>query len=477
MRSRTLALAAATLVWGVASPADAELLVTERAVGSIVDVEAGGDMLATTRFATGLSSPMGMCFGPNAELYVAELDSGEVTIFTAGGDLSAAPAFATGLSEPFALVCSATQVLVTERGSGEITNITAGGDFTGAPAFASGLASPSDFLRDGGGTLWVVSGPLGEIYDATDGGDMSMAAAFVSAGDELLGITQASDDRLLVARLLADTVEDWTSGSLVEFSTGAEIVGLGSTPSAIWGASQADDGVYDISEGGDVAVLVPFATNVEISGFTDVLFVAVECGNGLVQAGEECDDGNTMDDEVCSSTCTLPETTDTSSGTETTDGSSSSSSSSSSGDSSSSSSSSSDSSSSDSSSSSESSSSSSSSSSTTDSTTEAATIATEDTGDTLLPTSDDTGTTLDTDTSSTSGSTGSSSDPGPMTVWTSETVSETSGSGTDEPDVFQGEDPPGCGCTTTDRSGAWTIALFGLAFAHRSRRRRRAVRA
>ena len=60
MRSRTLALAAALLVWGVASPADAELLVTERAAGSIVDVETGGDMLAIPRFATGLSTPMGM---------------------------------------------------------------------------------------------------------------------------------------------------------------------------------------------------------------------------------------------------------------------------------------------------------------------------------------------------------------------------------------------------------------------------------
>jgi cysteine-rich repeat protein len=42
------------------------------------------------------------------------------------------------------------------------------------------------------------------------------------------------------------------------------------------------------------------------TGLDSTTAPAVECGNGIVEAGEECDDENVLDDDDCSSVCTIP---------------------------------------------------------------------------------------------------------------------------------------------------------------------------
>ena len=47
------------------------LMITEYDTGSIADISAGGSFAGTERFATGLSGPTGLCFGPGGALFVA----------------------------------------------------------------------------------------------------------------------------------------------------------------------------------------------------------------------------------------------------------------------------------------------------------------------------------------------------------------------------------------------------------------------
>src|SRR6266545_1169217 len=93
---------------------DGDILIPEFDEGSVVNIRGGGDFTGALRFATGLSSPMGLCQGPGGDIYATEFGAGEVTIITEGGDFTGAPAFATGLNTPASLLCTSGQVLVTE---------------------------------------------------------------------------------------------------------------------------------------------------------------------------------------------------------------------------------------------------------------------------------------------------------------------------------------------------------------------------
>lgn len=50
----------------------------------------------------------------------------------------------------------------------------------------------------------------------------------------------------------------------------------------------------------------PTTTGPTTTGLDSSTGPAVECGNGIVEAGEECDDENVLDDDDCSSACTIP---------------------------------------------------------------------------------------------------------------------------------------------------------------------------
>ncbi|MCA9709291.1 MAG: hypothetical protein KDK70_25840, partial [Myxococcales bacterium] len=302
-----LVLTGATALLLAAPSARAELLVSEFGVGTVVDVEAGGDFTNAPRFATGLSGPFGMCVGPGGDVYVAEFLSGEVTIITAGGDFTATAPFASGLLNPVELHCSPTEVWVTEFefGPSDVTDITAGGDFTGAPAYATGLQQVVGILRDAGGTLWVSRQDLGQIIDVTAGGDLSMAAPYATGGNLTRGLTQRGAS-LYAADTGTQTVLDWTAGgnmSLNVFAQVSGVVNVVNTDLGLMALSESQGALYDITAGGDFTVAVPFASGIQATGGYGGILSTTVCGNGVIESGEACDDAG--ESAACDADCTL----------------------------------------------------------------------------------------------------------------------------------------------------------------------------
>lgn len=289
------------------------LMVSEYDTGSIVDVSGGGNFAGTPRFATGLSGPTGLCFGPEGALYVAEFESGEVTVASFGGDLSSALPFATGLGGPMALHCDSESILVVEAtdGSGEVTDITAGGDFTGAPAFAAGLGSPVDLGVDFEGRLWATDVAQGRVFDVTGGGVFLSTTPFATGGSGTRGLT-GFGELSLVANQGTNQVIDFTLGgdlaTLPVFATVPGVVALIQVPGlGLFAAADSENSVYEITPGGDFSGLVPFATGIAISNDFAGMAHLGGCGDGIldIEAEEDCDDGNNLDGDGCNAECQI----------------------------------------------------------------------------------------------------------------------------------------------------------------------------
>ena len=291
------------------------LMITEYDTGSIADISAGGSFAGTERFATGLSGPTGLCFGPGGALFVAEFVTGEVTVATFGGDLSSALPFASGLGGPMALLCDAESVLVVEAtdGAGEITDITAGGDFSGVPAMAAGIGSPVDLAVDFEGRLWVTDVSQGRIFDATGGGVFLSSTPYASGGDGTRGVSGFGELRL-VANQTTNQVIDFTLGgdlsTLPVFATVLGVVALLDVPGlGLFAASDSGNSVYEISAGGNFTAQPAWATGLVISNdFAGIAHLG-GCGDGILDVGEEseesCDDGNNLDGDGCDAECRI----------------------------------------------------------------------------------------------------------------------------------------------------------------------------
>jgi cysteine-rich repeat protein len=304
---RTLALASLAAGAASAQIQPGDLLATEAGSGSIVDIRGGGDFGAAPRFATGLSTPTGICLGPGGDLYVAE-GTGDLHVATAGGDLSAAVPFATGLGNALDLACTDSQILVADNNGGKIVDASAGGDLSAATPFASGLPLLARIFRDADGTLWAIRAN-GSVYDVTAGGDFSAAAPFASGLDGSGGLAE-HEGRLLAGADQGGEVVDFTGGgdlsgeppfaSSVPTAALLDVPGLG-----LFAASGNGSGVFEISAGGDFGAAAPFATGVQTTfGLAGLAYVP-GCGDGIEQAGEGCDDGNTAAGDGCSATCTI----------------------------------------------------------------------------------------------------------------------------------------------------------------------------
>lgn len=290
-----------------AQPQPGDLLATEAQSGSVVNIAGGGDFTGDPRFATGLSTPTGICLGPGGDVYVAE-GIGEITIVTAGGDFSGDPPFASGIGNALDLACSDTEILVVDNNGGRILDATAGGDLSAATPFATGLPLAARLLRDSEGTLWVSTGP-GEIFDATAGGDLSAAAPFATGLADGGGLAEHGG-RLLAADAGDNEVVDFTAGgnlaSKAPFATGVGGAALLSVPGlglfSVWGNGS---GVHEISAGGDFSAAPLFASGVATTfGLAGLLYVP-GCGDGIEQEGESCDDGNVTGGDGCSAVCAL----------------------------------------------------------------------------------------------------------------------------------------------------------------------------
>ena len=309
LRFRSSLFCVASLVLLCPASAAAEVYVAEFGGGSVVDVEPGGDLTGVERFATGLTTPTGMCIGPGGDIYVSEWDAGEVTIITDGGDFTDATPFATGLTTPSSLVCSEDQILVAEFNSGEVTDITAGGDFAAADPFASGLPAIVGLLGTSDGTLYATPQGTDSVYDITGGGDFSLLPPYATGGGTPRGMTETLEGELLVANRDNDTINIFTDGgdmSASVFVSGLNLNEVVASGPTIWAANaDADQGaIWNVSDGGDLSALLPHATGILAgnAGVAGILVLPV-CGNAIVEAGEDCDEsGATM---LCNADCTL----------------------------------------------------------------------------------------------------------------------------------------------------------------------------
>ena len=295
----------------LAQAQNGDILVPEFLSGSVVNIRGGGDFTGAARFATGLTAPMGLCQGPGGRIYATESGADQVTDITDGGDFTGMPAFATGIRQPASLLCSPTQILVTELDSGQITDITDGGDFGQVPEFARIDINPADILRDGQNRLWLTSFNDG-VIEITGGGDFRGDPYFAPnnlVDQSSITITRMGD-QLLVGNEHTDHVIDFTAGGNLAgrpvFARVRGVIGLRFIPQTgqLLAASELDDAIYDITEGGDFRTgAPPFATGLVPEDVCHMVYVDRRCGNGTPDEGEECDDGNQSDTDACPRTC------------------------------------------------------------------------------------------------------------------------------------------------------------------------------
>ena len=280
--------AAVLLVGGVARAqvSNGDILVPEYSLGSVVNARGGGDLSEAPRFATGLTTPMGLCRGPGGDVYVTEHDSGEVTVISAGGDFTDAAPFAYNLSAPASLLCSGSQILVTELNSAQVTDITAGGDFAGMPYFAIIDRNPADLLRDSDGRLWVTSFNDG-VIEITGGGDFRGDPYYAPndlADDSSIALTQFGN-RLLVGNEHTSEIVNFAAGGPLSgrpvFAQVDGVIGLRHAPATgqLFAASERAPGgdgvIYEISAGGDFTDGdAPFATGLDPFDVAHLLYVS-----------------------------------------------------------------------------------------------------------------------------------------------------------------------------------------------------------
>jgi len=307
-RAAAVALLTATALPWLAAPSGAELqpgdlLVPEIADGAVVNIRGGGDFTGAPRFATGLSAPSSICFGPGDSVYVSA--GTEVKIVDAGGDLSAAAAFATGLGGDGRLGCSDSEILVGSNVTGEVFDITGGGDFSAAVPFATGLGLLGGLFRDSNGTLWASAAP-DQIFDITAGGDFSLALPFASGAP--IGELTEHSGALLVGG--SSGIRDFTAGGDLGaaplFASGIGAPGLLEVPGlGLFAATGNGSGVWEISAGGSFSGVPAYATGVATDfGLASLAFVH-GCGDGILDPGESCDDGNTQNGDTCDASCNL----------------------------------------------------------------------------------------------------------------------------------------------------------------------------
>jgi cysteine-rich repeat protein len=290
----------------LADPQPGALLATESADGSIVDVSGGGNVSMIPRFATGLSTPTGICVGPGGDILAAQ-GNGSVFLVTAGGDFSAAVPWATNLGNVIGMFCSDTEVVTTDNQLGRVFVATGGGDFSVAIPFAEGLPLVVQVLRAANGKLYAQLA-TGEIFDVTAGGDFSSKQPFAHGLPSGGGLAE-HEGRLYASSYTDGSVYDVTGGGSFggddPFAHGLptptallDVPGLG-----LFTASGNSGGINEISAGGDFTAVLPIAVGVETTfGLAGLAYVA-GCGDGVEQAGETCDDGNTLANDGCDAVC------------------------------------------------------------------------------------------------------------------------------------------------------------------------------
>ena len=255
----------AALAPAVVSAAPGDRFVTENQNGSVLEWSEGGDFTDAERFATGLTTPTGMCIGPGGHIYVAETNAGEITIIDDGGDMTDEEPFAFGVAGIASLwcdedrlviscpACPVTGVIEIDQGGNIIDNVT-------LLAFNVGLTGDVVYASDG-----RLLAAAGDVYDITAGGDFAEAEPYTTGVSMLSAL---SLDGVLIGGEFGGTrIFDFTEGGdltmaepWAELPTDADVNvqallhAPGDTNYAVLGEE-----IYDIGAGGDLTAASPVA--------------------------------------------------------------------------------------------------------------------------------------------------------------------------------------------------------------------------
>lgn len=238
---------------------------------TIYKATAGGSGIP---FATGLSGPLGLAFGPDGFLYVANDGGGTLSkvasngtvssfgssvvqpkglAFDASGDLFVASAglnkvvtvasngattdFATGLNtNPAAMaLLDGTLYAATISNPGKIYKVTSAGVVSLWSLSGSSLNNPYGLAFDTAGTLYVANYSGNSISKVTAAGVVSTWSTSGSALSNPMGLTFAANGNLLVANSGANNVLEITPAGVASvFASGFNApAGVAFAPAAI----------------------------------------------------------------------------------------------------------------------------------------------------------------------------------------------------------------------------------------------------
>jgi hypothetical protein len=154
----TLATVGTSCAGGFTSDATGNIYVSDFST-SVVKITPSGSV---STYATGLSSPDGIDFGPDGELYVGNRGTNQVLVVAPGG--GAASVFASGLNNPLdVLADDSGNVFAANFGNGTLSKITPGGTVS---TIGTGFANPLGLAFDITDNLIIADFGTAAIYSA-----------------------------------------------------------------------------------------------------------------------------------------------------------------------------------------------------------------------------------------------------------------------------------------------------------------------
>jgi DNA-binding beta-propeller fold protein YncE len=149
--------------------------------GTIQQISSSG---VVSVFASGLTHPTGLAFGPDGNLYVSEdfsgSNTGVVSQVTSGGTVTS---FASNLFTPLGLAFNGTDLYIADYVNNRIAVVSSGGGVVST--FASPLNSPFGVAFDSSGNLFVANRDNGTVVKVDSLGTVTAFAAGFNQPNDL----------------------------------------------------------------------------------------------------------------------------------------------------------------------------------------------------------------------------------------------------------------------------------------------------